>query len=297
MRRWKAHRGKIASLSFSRDGRLLASVTGSGRDVFIWDALTGELVRKLTVADEEGKSKRVDVQQVLFSPDQPLLAAVRRFYVELWDTDAWALTAEFEPMRDVAFELAIGPGPCPLIATGEVRHVDIWQQGHVPDAGLKRAASWSINNVPDLAFSADGRWIATHTTSTVDIRDPVSGRRVTKYRHRQSNYTGPLCFSPNSTRLAYCSTKVIEAFRPDRPDPDDVIRYTGHTNKVWVLRYTPDGRSLISASSDGTVRVWEAVTGLLKQCFEMNVGKLLCADVSPDGTTAVAAVVRPLGRG
>lgn len=66
----------------------------------------------------------------------------------------------------------------------------------------------------------------------------------------------------------------------------DVIRYVGHTSDVWALRYTPDGQSLISASSDGTVRVWEAATGLQQRVFEMNVGKMLAADVSPDGTVA-----------
>ena len=79
---------------------------------------------------------------------------------------------------------------------------------------------------------------------------------------------------------------MIESHPATLDNPDDVIRYVGHTNKVWTLRYTPDGRSLISASSDGTVRVWEAATGLQRTCFPMGLGKIVAADVSPDGTVA-----------
>jgi WD40 repeat protein len=37
--------------------------------------------------------------------------------------------------------------------------------------------------------------------------------------------------------------------------------YRGHTGEVWVLKWSPDGRRIASASSDGTVQVWDALTG------------------------------------
>lgn len=95
MRRWKAHRGKVALLSFSRDARLLASCTGSGRDVFIWDALTGELVRKLTVEDEEGKLSYGAAWSVAFVPSLDALVVGRDCWVEVWSTLNWERLAEY----------------------------------------------------------------------------------------------------------------------------------------------------------------------------------------------------------
>ncbi len=288
MRRWKAHRGKIASLSFSRDGRLLASVTGSGQDVFIWHALTGELVRKLTVEDVDGKPSYSSAAAICFGPDADLLAVARRNYVEVWETGSWVRTAEAVYGYGTPGAVALGPGPRPRVAASTGSDTNVYD---LPDpspavAVFRGVSNWESEYHTQLTFTADATGVGTHTIHAVEVREVTSGTLLLRFRHRRANYSGPVRFSPDSSRLAFCSTKTIESHPATFDDPADVIRYAGHTNKVWVLRYTPDGRSLISASSDGTVRVWEAATGLQKQCFEMNVGKMLCADVSPDGTMA-----------
>ncbi len=35
----------------------------------------------------------------------------------------------------------------------------------------------------------------------------------------------------------------------------------GHGNSVWSATYSPDGKRIITVSSDKMVRVWEAETG------------------------------------
>ncbi len=254
MRRWKAHRGKVAALSFSRDGRFLASVTGSGKDVFIWDATAGELVRKLTPAELEGSPgpDRFNAASVAFAPDADLLAVGRKSWVELISTTTWKVHADFFTGHDssgtgTAYELAVGSGTDPLVASGHTAEINIWS---VAGRELRRINAWNASGNAQIAFSHDVR------------------------------------YCPDGSRIAFASTKTIESHPASLDDPEDVIRYVGHKNKVWVLRYTPDGRSLISASSDGTARVWDADTGAQKRCFEFDVGKMLAADVSPDGTVA-----------
>lgn len=298
MRRWKAHRGKIASLSFSRDGRLLASVTGSGRDIFVWDATIGELVRKLTVEDVEGKHSYEKAHAVSFAPNADWLAVVRYQWVEGWETTTWRRAGEAAtwfrqgevaagyPPPGIPYEVSVGPGDSPRIAVSSSHLISVWTPPAGEDKPLEFATSWRVNNISQMSFSSDGSQVATHTTSNVAVHDPITGRQVRAYSHKPGNYGGPIRFSPDSSRLAFCYTKTIESHPATLDNPDDVIRYTGHTNKVWALRYTPDGQSLISASSDGTVRVWEAATGLQQRVFEMNVGKMFAADVAPDGTVA-----------
>ena len=40
-----------------------------------------------------------------------------------------------------------------------------------------------------------------------------------------------------------------------------LISLTGHGDTIWCVQYSPDCQVLVSASSDGTIRLWEVDTG------------------------------------
>ncbi|HEY6542796.1 MAG TPA: serine/threonine-protein kinase, partial [Ktedonobacteraceae bacterium] len=40
-----------------------------------------------------------------------------------------------------------------------------------------------------------------------------------------------------------------------------LVTYSGHTNYIWSVAWSPDGRYIVSGSQDGTAQVWEASTG------------------------------------
>lgn len=287
MRRWKAHRGKIASLSFSRDGQFLASVTGRDRDVHVWHASSGELVRKLTVKDIRGAMPYGVVLAVAFAPGADLLVVSRGNYSEMWGTRTWDRVAEcmHEYMLTKCETITVDMGRNPLIACASAWHIGLLRR-HLSTAYLHFKHSWVSDGKAQLAFSTDGRLLATHFAKAVVLWRTTSGKEIRRLSHVSDGSPTPVRFSPDSTRLAFCYTKTIESWPATLDDPDAVIRYSGHTDKVWMLRYTPDGRRLISASSDGTVREWEAATGAEIRCFEWKVGKIAAADVSPDGMIA-----------
>lgn len=288
MRRWKAHRGKIASLSFSRDGQFLASVTGSGRDIFIWDATADKLVRKLTVEDVEGKPPLHRASGVSFSHDAEFLAVARQHWAEVWDCRTWTRFGAASYEFDTFGAVELGPGTQPAMAVSTALDVHVFRLPAASDSVAWPPLLWDVRNEfhSELSFSADGLELAMHTFSGIEIREALSGKWLRDFDHSRGNYAGPVRFSPDSSRLAFCYAKTIESHPATLDDPDAIIRYSGHTDKVWMLRYTPDGRRLISASSDGTVREWEAATGAEIRCFEWKVGKIAAADVSPDGMTA-----------
>jgi WD40 repeat protein len=53
-----------------------------------------------------------------------------------------------------------------------------------------------------------------------------------------------------------------EAARPTR---GRLVTLAGHTDKLWDVVYSPDGKWLATASSDDTARVWDAETGALHE--------------------------------
>lgn len=63
---------------------------------------------------------------------------------------------------------------------------------------------------------------------------------------------------------------------------------SGHTNYVWDVVVTPDSRRAVSASNDGTLRVWDLVSGLKLHTLEGHTSWVCSAAVSSDGTKVAA---------
>jgi WD40 repeat protein len=93
-----------------------------------------------------------------------------------------------------------------------------------------------------------------------------------------------LAVSPDGDLIAAGSasgTIVIKSVSMDRLD-----LLGGHTWAVYGLSFTPDGRRLISASADGTARVWDVARACERHAFRWHRKWLTCLAVAPDGLTA-----------
>ena len=70
--------------------------------------------------------------------------------------------------------------------------------------------------------------------------------------------------------------------------PGDLV-LRGHASFVESVSASPDGLHILTASSDGTVRVWDAQTGSAIHIFEGPEKGVLSASYSPDGRRIAAA--------
>ena len=67
----------------------------------------------------------------------------------------------------------------------------------------------------------------------------------------------------------------------------EIRRFLGHTDGVWSVAFTPDGRQAISGSYDRTIRLWDLATGKELRRLEGHAGPVLSVAVAPDGRTAL----------
>lgn len=69
----------------------------------------------------------------------------------------------------------------------------------------------------------------------------------------------------------------------------DTLR--GHTSAVVALAFSPDSKTLASASYDGTLRAWDMTSGRERATLGEYRGCLGCVAFSPDGKTLASGVI------
>ena len=59
----------------------------------------------------------------------------------------------------------------------------------------------------------------------------------------------------------------------------------GHTSSVRSVAFSPDGATLVSGSTDNTIRIWRLSDGQLLDTLEGHTSYVLSVAFSPDGST------------
>ncbi|KAI9934808.1 hypothetical protein MW887_000425 [Aspergillus wentii] len=287
----EGHTRPVNSISFSTDGRRLASGSDDGT-IKLWDTPTGALRQTIEdYVDEFGNMTGItEVKSVAFSPDgQKLASGGNGCVIKLRDPVTGAFLQDLKGHISDITSVAFSSDGRHLVSGGADDTVRVWETA---TGALLRTLHGHAGIVWDVAFSCDSGQLSFDAEErramlascswdgTVMLWNGITSMPLKTLRGHAGNVRS-VAFSPDCSQLASAGDDTAIRLW-DIVTGEPLKTLSGHTKRVMSVAFSPNSRWLASGGGDNKVILWDLMTGKPLRIFTEHTNEVQSVTFSPD---------------